>query len=376
MDSIKLSSELIRFKSITPESSGSIEFIRDLLEKKKFQCNLLEFGRDKIKNLYASLKGGDGPTFCFAGHTDVVPPGDIKKWKTDPFKAVIKNGKLYGRGSCDMKTAIASFIVATNKFLEENNSCFNGTLSFLLTADEEGEAEFGTKSVIEWLNKKKKKIDYCLVGEPTNPEKLGEMIKIGRRGSINFNLKVFGVQGHVAYPKKATNPIDTSLLICQKLRKSFDKGSKNFDPTSLVITSIDVSNNVTNLIPGTVEIKFNVRFNDNFKSSEIIEIVNQRIILITSDYRLNANVAGESFINYSEELTKTIIKSIKKVTSRNPKLSTSGGTSDARFISEICPVIEFGSVGKTMHQINEMVDLKNIKALTEIYYEFLKNFYD
>lgn len=376
MDSIKLSSELIRFKSITPESSGSIEFIRDLLEKNKFKCNLLEFGRDKIKNLYASLKGGDGPTFCFAGHTDVVPPGDIKKWKTDPFKAVIKNGKLYGRGSCDMKTAIASFIVATNKFLKENNSCFNGTLSFLLTADEEGEAEFGTKSVIKWLEKKKKKIDYCLVGEPTNPERLGEMIKIGRRGSVNFNLKVFGVQGHVAYPKKATNPIDTSLLICQKLKKPFDKGSLNFDPTSLVITSIDVSNNVTNLIPETVEIKFNVRFNDNFKSSEIIEIVNQRIILITSDYRLNANVAGESFINYSEVLTKTIIKSIKKVTSRNPKLSTSGGTSDARFISEICPVIEFGSVGKTMHQINEMVDLKNIKALTEIYYEFLKNFFD
>ncbi|MEE2695151.1 MAG: succinyl-diaminopimelate desuccinylase [Pseudomonadota bacterium] len=236
MDTIDLSSKLIRFKSITPNSSGSLEFIKSMLEEQNFKCYLLEFGKDKIKNLYASLKGGDGPVICFAGHTDVVPPGDIKKWKTDPFKPVIKKGKLYGRGSSDMKTAIASFIVASLRFLKKNQSSFNGTLSFLITADEEGDAKYGTKSVIKWLTKNKKKIDYCLVGEPTNPEKLGEMIKIGRRGSINFVLDVFGIQGHVAYPEKAENPIDKVMKICNELKKPFDKGSRTFQPTKLVIT--------------------------------------------------------------------------------------------------------------------------------------------
>ena len=201
------------------------------------------------------------------------------------------------------------------------------------------------------------------------------MIKIGRRGSINFILKILGTQGHVAYPEKASNPIDNILLICQKLKKPFDKGSKSFQPTSLVITSIDVSNNVTNLIPGIVEMRFNVRFNDNFKSSEIIKIVNERILSVTSKYNLASKVSGESFINYSEEFTQKIIKSIKRVTKKNPQLSTSGGTSDARFISTMCPVIEFGSIGKTMHQTNEMVEVKSIEDLTKIYYEFLKNFF-
>jgi succinyl-diaminopimelate desuccinylase len=376
MDTIELSSKLIKFKSITPNSSGSLEFVKSILEREDFKCRLLEFGKDKIKNLYASFKGGDGPVICFAGHTDVVPPGDINKWKTDPFKPVIKNGKLYGRGSSDMKTAIASFLVASFRFLKKNQFSFNGTLSFLLTADEEGDAEYGTKSVVRWLKKNKKKIDYCLVGEPTNPEILGEMVKIGRRGSINFVLDVFGVQGHVAYPEKAKNPIDKIMMICDELKKPFDKGSRTFQPTKLVITSIDVSNNVTNLIPGKAKVRFNVRFNDLFKSCDIIKIVNKRIKLDKRYYKLNFKVSGESFYNYSKKLTNAIIKSVRKITKKNPELSTSGGTSDARFISEICPVVEFGSIGKTMHQTNEMVELKNIDKLTEIYFYFLENIFN
>ena len=375
MDSIELSSKLINFKSVTPNSSGSLEYLKNLLEKKGFNCHFLEFGRDKIKNLYALIKGGEGPTICFAGHTDVVPPGDLNNWKTNPFNAVIKNGKLYGRGSSDMKSAIASFVVAAIRFLDENNLKFNGTLSLLLTADEEGDAEFGTKSVVKWLKKKKMKIDYCLVGEPTNPNKLGEMIKIGRRGSVNFFLEIFGSQGHIAYPEKAINPIDSILKICTKLKEPFDRGSKNFQPTTLIISSIDVSNKVTNLIPGKANMSFNVRFSDNFRSKEIISIINKRIKSITTKYKLTSKVSGESFLNQSEILTNSISKSIKKVTNINPILSTAGGTSDARFISEICPVLEFGSIGKTMHKTNEMIEIKNIKKLTDIYFEFLKNIF-
>ena len=375
MDPIELSSKLIGYRSITPNSSGSIEYLKKLLEKNKFECHLLEFGKSKVKNLYAFIKGGKGPTFCFAGHTDVVPPGDLKKWKTDPFKAVVQNGKLYGRGSCDMKTAIAAFIAASMDFLEKNGSKFRGTIAMLFTADEEGEAEFGTKSVIKWLKKKKINIDYCLVGEPTNPNMIGEMIKIGRRGSINFYLEICGLQGHVAYPERAKNPIDIILKICEKLKEPFDKGSRNFQPTSLVITSIDTLNDVTNIIPEKINMKFNVRFNDNFKSDEVIRIVNKRIRSVTSKFVLKSSISGESFINYSKTFTDSLIRSIKKVTNINPSLSTSGGTSDARFICEVCPVLEFGLVGKTMHQTNEMMEIKNIKKLTKIYLELIKNIF-
>ncbi len=375
-NSIELSSELIKFKSITPDQSNALDFLKRILEKYKFDCYLLKFGKDKIKNLYACYKGGNGPTICFAGHTDVVPPGDLNKWKHKPFDAVIENNKLYGRGASDMKSAIASFISATQKFLEERNYKFNGTLAFLITADEEGVAEFGTKSMIKWLINKKKKIDYCLVGEPTNPKRIGEMIKIGRRGSINFSLKISGSQGHVAYPDKADNPIDIIPKIFEEFKKPFDNGSEKFQPTNLVITSVDADNKIANLIPSFVNILFNVRFNDKFNSEKIIKVIHSRIKKITKNYILTSKVSGESFINYSEFLTKCLTKSIKKVTNTTPELSTSGGTSDARFISEICPVLEFGSIGETMHKTNEMVRTKDIEKLSEVYYELLKNFFD
>ena len=214
-----------------------------------------------------------------------------------------------------------------------------------------------------------------MVGEPTNPNIIGEMIKIGRRGSINFYLEICGIQGHVAYPERTKNPIDIILKICEKLKEPFDKGSKNFQPTSLVITSIDTLNDVTNIIPEKINMKFNVRFNDNFKSDEVIRIVNKRIRSVTSKFVLKSSISGESFINYSKTLTDSLIRSIKKVTNVNPSLSTSGGTSDARFICELCPVLEFGLVGKTMHQTNEMMEIKNIKKLTKIYLELIKNIF-
>ena len=375
INTLELSKKLIEFKSITPKSAGSLEYIQKILKKKKFDCHLVEFGKERVKNLYASLKGGNGPVICFAGHTDVVPPGDTIEWKSNPFKASIKNGKLYGRGASDMKTAIASFIVATFQYLETTNYVFDGTISFLLTADEEGDAQYGTKEMINWLKKNKISINYCLVGEPTNPEKIGEMIKIGRRGSVNFILEISGMQGHVAYPEKAVNPIDHLIQINKELNKPFDKGSKNFQPTKLIITSIDTFNKVSNLIPGKIIVRFNVRFSDNFKSSEIIRIIKKRVRIITSNFKLSYKVSGESFINYSEMLTDTLTQSIKKITKISPELSTSGGTSDARFISKLCPVLEFGSIGKTMHKANEMIEIKNIEKLTQIYFEFLKIFF-
>ena len=375
MDPLKLSSELISFKSVSPKSAGSLEFIRDILNENKFVCNLLEFGDKKVKNLYACFNGGNGPNLCFAGHTDVVPPGNIKNWSSDPFIPNVKKGVLFGRGASDMKTAIASFICASLKFIKKENKKFNGSLSFLLTADEEGDADYGTKEVVEWMIKNKKKIDFCIVGEPTNPSFLGEMIKVGRRGSLNGEIIVNGIQGHVAYPEKCKNPIDGVLEICKELNKPLDKGSELFQPSNLVITSIDVGNNVTNLIASNATIRFNVRFNDKFKSSEIIQILDDRLKKTSCNYNMKIKVSGESFFNYSEKLTTSLVSAIKKVTKKNPELSTSGGTSDARFISKICPVIEFGIVGKTMHQIDENVNLIDIENLSNIYYQFIFNFF-
>ena len=375
MDTIKLTEELIKFKSISPSSEGSLEYLEQILQNQKFECHLLEFGEQKVKNLYAVFNGGSGPNVCFAGHTDVVPPGDEGSWDSDPFTAVEREGRIYGRGAADMKSAIAAYISAVINFLKKKNFKFNGSISFLLTADEEGEAFFGTKKVVEWLEKKKIKLDFCLVGEPTNPLKLGEMVKIGRRGSLNGIITVNGKQGHVAYPHLAINPIDGVLKICDQLKLPLDQGSKAFQPSNLVITSIDVDNNVTNLIPNKAYIKFNIRFNDNFNSKNLIKLLNDRLKKTKEDYNLKVKVSGESFFNFSEKLTRAVVNSIKKVKKITPELSTTGGTSDARFISKLCPVIEFGLIGETMHQINENVRIKDIKDLNNIYSNFLENIF-
>ncbi len=374
MDLIKLTSELIEFKSITPKDDGAIKFLSKLLRAKGFKCKILKFGgKKKVSNLYASFKGGIGPNICFAGHTDVVPAGIISEWKTDPFKPKIINGKIFGRGASDMKGAVAAFLVAGLKYIDTFPK-FNGTISYLITGDEEGEAEYGTKRVLHWLSENKKKIDFCIVGEPTNPNFVGEMIKNGRRGSLNGEIEVFGIQGHVAYPQKAKNPIKITLLYCNELLKPLDHGNKIFEPSNLEITSIDVNNEIVNLIPAKVTIKFNVRFNNHFSSKTLVSEIKNRLNKVGSDYKLSVKVSGESFHNTSEKLTSILTKAIKKIVNKKVKLSTSGGTSDARFISKFCPVIEFGLVGKTMHKVNENVKVSDIKKLTQIYESFLRLF--
>ncbi|MBS91868.1 MAG: succinyl-diaminopimelate desuccinylase [Rickettsiales bacterium] len=375
MNVLDLSSNLIKFKSISPKSAGSIEYISDLLKEKNFKCHHLEFGKKKIKNLYAEFSNGSGPNLCFAGHSDVVPPGNIQEWNSDPFDPIIKDGFIFGRGASDMKSAIAAFIFSTFKFLDDSKELFKGTLSFLITADEEGDADFGTKKVVEWLENCNRKIDYCIVGEPTNPNFLGEMIKIGRRGSLNGEITVKGIQGHVAYPEQAKNPLDYVIDICNKIKQPLDKGSKFFQPSQLVITSIDVGNNVTNLIPSTAKIKFNIRFNDKHNSKDLKKLIKDRLDSITTNYQLKVKVSGESFINHTKELTQALVSSIKKIVNKDPVLSTSGGTSDARFISKICPVLEFGLIGKSMHKVNENSKIEDIEKLSKIYYELLKNLF-
>jgi len=375
MNLLDLCKNLVKFKSISPNSAGSIEFLSNILSKNAFECHLLEFGENKIMNLYAEFTNGSGPNVCFAGHTDVVPPGNLENWNSDPFNPFLKNGYIYGRGVCDMKSAIASYIFSVLKFIKYSKEKFQGKLSLIITADEEGDADFGTKKVVEWLKKNNRNLDFCIVGEPTNPNFLGEMVKIGRRGSINGEILIRGVQGHVAYPEKATNPIDGVIKVCNELQVPFDKGTEYFQPSNLVITSIDVGNKISNIIPSEAKIQFNVRFNDNFNSKEIKKIIEKRISSKISDYEVSFKVSGESFINNADKLTQALINSIKKIENKDPQLSTNGGTSDARFISELCPVIEFGLVGKTMHQANENSSIRDIENLSQIYFEFLKNIF-
>lgn len=376
MDLIQLTSKLIEFKSITPKDDGAMKFLSQLLIMQGFQCKILRFGeKNKVNNLYASFKGGNGPNICFAGHTDVVPAGIRSEWKTDPFKPKIINGKIFGRGASDMKGAVAAFLFAGLNHINAFPK-FNGTISYLITGDEEGEAEYGTKRVLSWLREKKEKIDFCIVGEPTNPNFVGEMIKNGRRGSLNGEIEVFGIQGHVAYPEKAKNPIKVTLLYCNELLKPLDHGNKIFEPSHLEITSIDVNNNTVNLIPGKVTIKFNVRFNNQFTPKTLVTEIKKRLNKVGRNYKLSVKVSGESFHNTSEKLTSLLTKSIREIANKKVKLSTSGGTSDARFISKFCPVIEFGLVGKTMHKVNENAKISDIKKLSKIYESFLNLFFN
>ena len=273
-----------------------------------------------------------------------------------------------------MKGAIGAYLEASLNLIKYKKK-FNGTISFLITGDEEGDANYGTKKVVEWLIKKKIQLDYCLVGEPTNPKFLGEMAKIGRRGSLNGVLNVHGKQGHVAYPERALNPIQNLLKYCAKLKDPLDEGNSFFQASNLEITSIDVNNKVTNLIPSEAFVRFNVRFNNNFTSKSLISLLKERLNIVGNNYSLEIKVSGESFYNSSEKLSKSLTSAIYKTLRLKPKMSTSGGTSDARFIANIRPVIEFGLVGNTMHQVNENVKISDIKKLSKIYFEFLKNIF-
>ena len=378
---LKLAKELIKFPSITPVDAGVIKFLERKLKKLGFKTKILDFKEknfDTVKNLYARL-GTKGPNFCYAGHLDVVPPGNLKDWTTNPFKPTIKKGHLIGRGANDMKSSIAAFIAAVSIFLK-NNKKFNGSLSLLITGDEEGDAINGTKKVVEYLKKRKEKINFCLVGEPTNPNKLGEMIKIGRRGSLTGKLTVFGLQGHVAYPHRAKNPSTIIVKILKELKDiKFDNGTKNFQPTNLEVTKINVNNTADNIIPATAEATFNIRFNNKHSSSSIKKRINKILNKINkknkSKFKINYRVSGEAFLTKPNKTTFMIQKIIKKITKVKPKLSTTGGTSDLRFIKAISPGLEFGLVGKTMHKVDEAVSLKDLKNLTKIYRNILQNYF-
>jgi succinyl-diaminopimelate desuccinylase len=309
----------------------------------------------------------------------VVPAGNLKDWTVNPFKPSIKKGYLIGRGANDMKSSIAAFVSAVSNFVG-NKRKFNGSISFLITGDEEGVAINGTKKVVDYLRKKKEKIDFCLVGEPTNPNKLGEMVKIGRRGSMTGRLTIIGVQGHVAYPQRANNPSTALVQILKELKEiKFDNGTKDFQPTNLEITKINIDNFADNVIPGLANAKFNIRFNNKHTSSSIKKKIDRIIKKISnknkSKYKIDYSVSGEAFLTKPNKTTFMIRDIIKKITKIKPQLSTTGGTSDARFIRKIAPCLEFGLVGKTMHKVDEAVSLSDLKKLTLIYSNILQNYF-
>ncbi len=381
LNEVKLAQELIKFPSITPVDAGIMKFIEKKLKKLGFRTKMLEFKEKNfkpVKNLYARF-GKKNPNFCFAGHLDVVPPGNIKEWTSNPFKPFFKKGHLIGRGASDMKSSIAAFVSAVSLFLMKNKR-FKGSISLLITGDEEGDAVNGTKKVVNYLKKKKEKINFCLVGEPTNPNKLGEMIKIGRRGSLTGKIKIIGEMCHVAYQHRGNNPSTTLVEILKKIKDiKFDKGNKHFQPTNLEVTKINIENNADNVIPGTAEATFNIRFNNKHSSTSIKKRLDKIFKKITknnkSKFKIDYRISGEAFLTEPNKTTYMIQDIIKKITKIKPKLSTTGGTSDLRFIRKISPGLEFGLVGKTMHKVDEAVSLKDLKILTKIYGKILENYF-
>ena len=375
---IELTSELIQCKSITPKSEGSLDIIISYLEPLGFNCERIDFGEgiEKVENLYARF-GNIEPNIAFAGHVDVVPTGDINNWSINPFSGEVKEGKVWGRGAADMKSGIAAFIAAVSDFLKDNKNLKDfGSISFIITSDEEGKAINGTKKVVDWLKAKSETISGCIVGEPTNVTRMGDTLKIGRRGSFTGSLTVTGIQGHVGYPHLAENPINLLLKMLEPFSKIYlDEGTKDFQPSSIMITSIDVNNDASNVIPGEVKAKFNIRFNTLHSASSLKAMLEKQFSDVTSNYKFDFFCNAEPFLTNDDFLKTTLQKAIQKVVDINPEKSTSGGTSDARFISKICPVIEFGLVGKTMHKIDENVEVNDIINLTKIYNQFLFNYF-
>jgi succinyl-diaminopimelate desuccinylase len=374
IDPVALAAELIRRPSVTPADEGTLDLVAVALADLGFDCHRLVFGG--VQNLYAR-RGNARPNLCFAGHTDVVPAGAAEAWSFDPFSATVRDGALCGRGAVDMKGAIAAFIAAAERFFRERKQGFAGSVSLLITGDEEGDAVNGTRKVLGWLNERGEAIDACLVGEPTSAQQLGDMIKIGRRGSMTGRLVVHGVQGHTAYPHLADNAAHRLVAMLHALTTAeLDHGSKHFQPSTLQVSTIDIGNPVSNVIPATARAVFNIRFNDCWTSRKLERWVRSRLDEVGGDFALDFSVSGESFFTAPGRLSDRLAEAIRRVTGRTPQLSTTGGTSDARFIQAHCPVAEFGLVGLTMHKVDERVGLSDIAALTAIYHTFLDLFFD
>ncbi len=366
LDALALAQALIRRPSVTPKDAGALDVLEAVLKQLGFATHRLPFG--DVDNLYARL-GGDAPHFCFAGHTDVVPVGE--GWNADPFAAEVRDGMLYGRGAADMKSAIAAFVTAAARIGKPPEK-FKGSISLLITGDEEGAAVNGTVKMLEWLKARGETINHCIVGEPTSAAHAGDTLKIGRRGSINFKLVVKGVQGHVGYPQKAKNPIPAlAELVTQLATHKLDKGSEHFDPSTLAFTSLDVGNDATNVIPGEARAAFNIRFNDKHTPDSLTNWIKDRASMIAQEsgceITVTSQTSGVSFLTAPGKFTQLISDTISGITGQVPFFSTSGGTSDARFIKDFCPVVELGLAGATMHKADECVPVAEITALTDIY---------
>lgn len=372
IDTVELARRLIRCPSVTPADEGALDTLQEALEQLGFTCRRLPFqepGTDRVDNLYARLEtdgaGPDTPNLCFAGHTDVVPVGNPDAWSVDPFAGEIIDGVLYGRGAVDMKGAIAAYVAGLSRYLDAGGQ---GSFSLLITGDEERDAINGTRKVLEWMAANGQRIDHCLVGEPTNPNALGEMVKIGRRGSISGFLTVYGTQGHTAYPHLADNPMPRLLRMLSAITEhELDRGTDYFQPSNLEVTTIDVGNTATNVIPGIANAVFNIRFNDLHTSASLEKWLRETFDAVGGKYDLRVHVTGEAFLTEPGPFSDLISTSIERVIGRKPELSTTGGTSDARFIKDYCPVAEFGLISQTMHKVDERVPLDMLDQLSRIY---------
>ncbi len=380
---------LIRCPSVTPAEGGALSALEAMLAPLGFAVDRVmatEAGTPDIENLYARL-GDDGPHLMFAGHTDVVPVGDESAWTHGPFSADVAGGEMYGRGAVDMKGGIACFVAAIARHIEKNGPT-KGSVSFLITGDEEGPAINGTTKLLDWAAARGERWDACLVGEPTNPDRLGDMIKIGRRGSLSGRITVNGVQGHAAYPHLADSPVRGILQLTQALMDPpFDAGTENFQPSNLEVTTIDVGNGAVNVIPAKASAAFNIRFNDSWTAESLMAEIIARLERAAADgalrkgrepvrYELTWNERpSHVFLTRNNALISSLSGAVEAVTGKQPKLSTTGGTSDARFIKDFCPVVEFGLVGQTMHMVDERVAVADLETLTQIYETFISSWF-
>ncbi|HLY58548.1 MAG TPA: succinyl-diaminopimelate desuccinylase [Stellaceae bacterium] len=378
LDPVTLAQALVRCPSVTPHDAGALSVLAEAAEALGFTCRRLDFaapGTAPVANLYARL-GTGGRNFCFAGHTDVVPAGEAEHWTSPPFAATIRDGRLIGRGIVDMKGAIACFVAAVDRFLAARREAFTESISLLVTGDEEGVAINGTRRVLEWLAEEGERLDLCIVGEPTNAERIGDMIKIGRRGSLTGRLAVEGKAGHTAYPHLADNPVHRLVsILADLIQQPLDAPTEHFEASTLQVATVDVGNPATNVIPGQAEAVFNIRFNDRWTGASLDKWLRERIGRHGGSWTLDVAVSGEAFLTPPGAVAQLIADAAETVTGRRPMLSTTGGTSDARFIQRACPVAEFGLVGRTMHQVDEAADVADLEALTEIYRRVLDSYF-
>ncbi|MBU6298100.1 MAG: succinyl-diaminopimelate desuccinylase [Alphaproteobacteria bacterium] len=378
LDPVPLAQALMRCPSVTPADAGALGVLEDALKPLGFACHRLTFREPDnapIENLYARI-GTHAPLFCFAGHTDVVPSGE--GWRSDPFAAEIRDGVLYGRGAADMKTAIAAFAAAVTRHIAKGE--LKGSIGLIITGDEEGDAINGTRKILDWMKDKGEHADHCIVGEPTSAAATGDTLKIGRRGSMTVRVTVKGVQGHVAYPQRANNPIPAlAALVARLANHPLDEGTGHFDPSTLAFTTVDVGNPASNVIPAEARATFNIRFNDLHTPETLMAFLNGEAAAVAKqsgcEIALKSGISGVAFLTTPGAFTDLVAKTVENVTGRRPEFSTSGGTSDARFIKDHCPVVELGLPGATMHKTDECVPVADIEKLTDIYAALLDAYF-